>query len=778
MHRARLLTAAVSGALLAGLLAAAPPGATADEPPVPVPVLAPRDDTVCPALFGYSDDTLRPNVAQAIMAGNVDMGEYGTMTIPVRTPPPPAPGPEPTATPDPTGTPVPTPSPVPTASPVPPVPLLAPTWLPQASLDLAGNRYQSGLRWTLPLLRVGMDPGGNPVTRAAFTAQFVALLRDWVQNHPPSSRDLWINHPQYGGFRLGAFVCAVRELPDPVDNAWMAGQARVELAVQLRQFFVAGANNTMLNSALAAYAAAMQPGVGTVAQQNTARSNVLRLVTALTNADGSDKEGAPGYGVYLDTIMARVATVFDVYGQRAAAATVRAAIARSADFAAAASRPDRRLETIGDTDLQWIPKTLYPADSAATWVATSGAAGRPPRSRYTSWSGGYVFGRSAWVAGTDEQSTFYSVRTASTTPSSAHRHSDSTAVTYYSQGVPWVSDPGPYRYDTSGLRNYLRGRSAHSALVSAGTPAFIAPARWVTTGSAGGVDSTCVRDPAYEPSARVDLVRCVYFVRALDALVVQDFARPTARSTRVTQQFMLPPEVTSARVDAGAVTLTGRTPSGQDRLATLTTSRRPTATAATFGQTYGQSSAGRRVAVSWLAPVGLTSSTTTVLVPGMTGALADATRIGGRAALRISVGGRSVSFPTAYTRLPIPRVSSTLAMSKATLRRGAKVVLTGRLSAAGRALAGAVVTVQRYRPATRRWVTAGTTRTTAWGWYSLALRPTATGRRSYRVSVAGKPGASGWKAGESRTVRLTVVKPKPKPPVKTRSTVSVHKTRR
>jgi hypothetical protein len=581
----------ITAALLGGVLLA--PSASGDPVPPPVAPVTylPQDDVVCPNLFGYQDDTLKRKTARAIMTGVVDMGDYGVMTIPL----------------DPTGT------------------TLQPTWRTQSSLDLAGNRYLDSLEWTVPLLRVGADltavrpadPEGP-----AMTAQFVSLLRSWVASQPkPAKRGVWVNHPQYGGFRLGVFVCAARELADPVDNAWAVGQAQAELAVQLAGFSVAGANNTMLNAQLAAYAAAKE--VGSATQQAQARSNVVRLLAALANVDGSDREGAPGYGRYLATIESRTAVVLEQYGDAAGAALARAAIARSADFLVAASRPDRRIETIGDTGYQRIPDTLFAAGSPATWVATSGASGSRPTQRYSSWSGGYVFGHSKWVAGDDEESTFYSVRTGASTPNAAHRHSDTTAVTWYARGLSWVADPGPYRYDTSALRSYVRGRAAHSALVAPGSPRFVAPARWVRSKAAHGVQRTCLRDPAYETSAaHVQVVRCVYYLRDLDALVVQDFVRPTERTRKVRQQFLLPPEVTSARAAGTQVALRGETASGAVRSAVLRSTRAPvvrkaTKTRAMLGRKYGERESGRVVKVVWKARVGLTSVSTSVLSPGL-----------------------------------------------------------------------------------------------------------------------------------------------------------------
>ncbi len=719
------VVALVGVGLVAGLLLPVPMPSYADDPPAPV-VLAPVDDLVCPNLFGYKDNSLKRKTARAVMTGVVDMDEYGSFTVPVD----------------------------------PMTQRLRPTWRTQATLDLAGNRYVDSLSWTLPLLRVGLDLQAKEKTAAegiAMTAQFVALARQWVAVQPaPGKRGVWVNHPQYGGFRLGVFTCAVRELPDPVDNAWMVEQTRAELAVQLGGFSVSGANNTMLNSQLAAYAAAHE--VGTPGQRAQARANVLALVARLTYADGSDREGAPGYGVYLATIEARTAAVMEQYGARTDAATVRATLARTAGFAAAASRPDRRLETIGDTQYRRIPATLYGSGSPATWVATSGEEGSKPADRFSRWTGGYVFGRSGWVAGTDEESTFYSVRTAATAPNTAHRHSDTTSVTWFSRGVSWVADPGPYRYDTSALRAHVRTRSAHSAFVAkGGGPAFLAPARWVRTRSGGGIDTTCVRDRSYEASARVQVVRCVYYVRSLDALVVHDVVRPTAKRTEVRQQFILPPEVTRARAQGRQVALDGVTGTQQQRSATVSSTRttqvkKAKGTRAMLGRDYGVREAGRLLRIPWSAPVGLTSSTTTVLSHG-----AATVTVAG-SSLRIATGGQSVVVPMAFTRFPRPKASVSLKATPARLVKGKKAVLKGKLRAAGRRLPGTVLTVQQQRG--NGWKKVATTRTDGKGRYSLKLRGAKLGTAAYRVKVAGASGAAGWKKATAKAVKVTVVKRK------------------
>ncbi|HET8970521.1 MAG TPA: heparinase II/III family protein, partial [Candidatus Nanopelagicales bacterium] len=594
----------------------------------------------------------------------------------------------------------------------------------------------------------------------AMVAQFMALLRSWVATHPPESRTRWMNHPQYGGFRLATFVCGVREVANARDNAWLVRQAQRELRVQLDGYFLSGSNNTMLTGQLAAYAAAKT--VGTRAQQRQAREHLLALAGRQSYADGSDREGAPGYGLYAATILSRAGKVFAAFGQDGDAATIRARLRRSGDFLAAASRPDRRLETLGDTDFKGIPDSLYPNGSAATWVATSGERGSRPPERYTDWTGGYAFGRSGWVAGQDESSTFYSFRTGRSTPGTAHRHSDTTAVTFYSRGVSWVADPGPYRYDSSALRAYVRGRAAHSALVTAGSAAFVAPARWVRSRSSRGVDRTCARDPAYERTARLQVVRCVYYVRTLDALVVQDFVRPTDRSTRVRQQYLLPPGVTAARSAGNRLVLAATTASGADRNATVTSNRRAVVsvkpgTRSLLGRDYGIAETGTMLAVPWRAPVGLTSRAVTVLTTDGAPAEVLPGRRDGKRVLTVKVGSRSAVVDAGYHRFARAHARVGFSASKARLGKGRRLVLSGRVEAAGRAVRGATVRLQRHPQGKGRWVQVAATRTGAAGRYRIVAHPREVGTFRYRTKVTGTHGSAGWKPGtsEPRIVKVT-----------------------
>ncbi|MFI7585899.1 heparinase II/III family protein [Spongisporangium articulatum] len=578
------------------------------------------EDAICNSMHTLKVPTDESAKATAIMAGTVDMGMYGTMKLAKN-----------------------------------------PNWKPQAGLDTAGDRYMNSLHWALPLLREGTRPGNKQA--AAQTARFVALLHDWVADHPVADRTKWINHPQYAGFRLGTFVCAHRLLTDKSEKAWMAAQIKIDLGVLLAAFTTTGANNTMLNAQLAALAGAYE--AGTTSQRAAAVANVAALRSTLMNPDGSDIEGAPGYGAYLGEILVRTAKVLTAYGLSGDADATRTLISRQADFLTQASRPDRRIESIGDGELKTIRTGVYPSTSSANWLATKGAEGTRPSTLYSRWQGGYVFGHSGWRAGNrDGLSSFYSLRTSTQAPLTAHRHLDTTSVTFFSKGVSWIGDPGPYRYDGSALRGFITKRGAHSALVPTGSMTTNAPGVVKYSSSSDLVDKTCVLDTAYQATTGVQLLRCVYYLRSLDALVVQDFVRTTGPaptgSSAVKQQWVLSPMVTSTAVAGGAqLRLDGVTATGLKRTGSFITTGDASvspagSTLGVFGTTYGKKADGTVVTVPLVAKAGgATSSVTTVIAPTdaplstQTGTSAN-----GRPTLKVIAGADSQRFVLALTTFP------------------------------------------------------------------------------------------------------------------------------
>ncbi len=534
------------------------------------------EDAICNAMHTWRVPTDESAQAAEIMAGTVNMSTYGTMYL----------GED-------------------------------PDWSDQPTLDLAGNRYQDSLHWALPLLREGTR-GGEAADQ--MTARFFMLLQDWVTDHPTEARGSWIDHQQYGGFRLGTWVCANRLLTDPAQRAWVAEQMKIDLRVQLKRFTTNGANNTMLNSQLAAFAAAWE--VGTPKQRKRALINVNALRAMLLNADGSDIEGAPGYGSYLSQIFLRTEKVLTARKAVKSAAAVRESINRQGDFLAQATRPDRNIESIGDGALRKIASGIFKPKTAAEWVRTGGASGTRPALKYSHWQGGYAFGRSGWVKGRDQKSTFYSLRTSTMAPPTAHRHLDTTGVTFYSDGVSWIGDPGPYRYDSSPLRRFINKRAAHSALIAAAPMTPSAPGVLVPAVPTKTADKTCVRDTAYEKTAGIGLTRCVYYLRDIDALVIQDVVSSATAVANVTQQWVLSPQVNSVvEQPTGGYLMTGTTTTGRQRSARILTSG--TAYVAPsdgllgeFGTKYGQQRPGTVMSLPMTISAGVTQQALTVVAAG------------------------------------------------------------------------------------------------------------------------------------------------------------------
>ncbi len=653
--------------------------------------------------------------ARAIMGGTVDMNQYGTMTLAAN-----------------------------------------PSWKPQAGLDTAGDRYMHSLHWALPLLKTGLALGD--AEGQAMERRFVDLMVDWVRDHPVSKRTYWQNHPQYLGFRIGTFVCMNRLATAPAHRDWAAKQLRVELKKALA--YGTSGNNTTLNLKLTAYAGARQ--AGTAAQRTTLRDQTVNVARRLAHADGSDLEGAPGYGLYLGTIMHRAHQVFTRYGATSSAAKIASMLQARGSFYAHASRPDRYLETIGDTHLQRIPAGVFSANSEAEWVRTSGASGAKPSALYKRYAGGYAFGRSGWVAGTDTSSTFYSLRTADRYALPSHRHADTTAMTWYADGVDWVADPGPYAYDGSGLRSAVVRRNAHSALVAPGTPNRSVYGSVKAASSAGGVDRTCVYDAGYLASSGFELARCLYYLRAIDAVVVEDLVRSTKQSGTIQQQWVLPSGVT-ARTSGRHVALSSPDLTGVTRNARMLTSGVPrvsgaTTTAGILGQVYGKSTRGSVVRVPLSVATGKTTRVVTVLTSSGTPGVARTT-VRGHKALRVTVNGRVQTVTTSVNEFARLAAKVSFARSKAKVKVGQKVRFSTRVTSLGLPAKRAKVVLQERRKG--KWRKVRTLRTKANGRVSTKVKMTSKGTKRYRVVVRAKKGSKGWRTVTSPTVTVKVKK-KPK----------------
>lgn len=461
------------------------PAPTDTAAPVAVPVAAPAPlpkelGSWCLALFPPGSVAAEKKNAWALMGGKATMGDGGTYVLTEH-----------------------------------------PNWKPQAGTDTSGDRHVNSLFWALPLLYRGVH-----VQNQAMVDRFRTLITYWINDHQ-GKRGTWVDGSIYGGLRTETLLCAAQTLNDPVMAAAALRDAKTMVKPNFGARGVAtGANNTDLVRQLGAIGTFCW--VGDVANRDRAWANFVAVARGIVNDDGSDVEGSPGYATYIEKLLRD--------GERAAATCgipsaplpqLRGAIY---NFIAQATRPDYKLAPIGDTIDKSVTKNFGVGDSVADWVRSSGTVGNPPLSVYSAYNGGYAFGRAGWRPQPGGADTFYSVRYDSTRPRTAHTHDDGGGVTIYSRGVEWITDRGPYRYDNaSKLRAFVRTRAAHSA-VTVGQVARRWPghARLVKAGSdwqQGGNDVTCVRDETWKT---VGVVRCVEYIRSVDAIVVVDYVNAAA----------------------------------------------------------------------------------------------------------------------------------------------------------------------------------------------------------------------------------------------------------
>ena len=457
--------------------------------PPPVTAMPAALGSWCEALFPPGGAAAEKKAAQALLAGKADMGAGGTYTLSAH-----------------------------------------PNWKPQAGTDTSGDRHVHSLNWALPLLYRGVHKQVHSMVQ-----RFSDLMHYWIADNK-GKRGTWVNASIYGGLRTQTLVCAAQTLNDPV-----IAQAALEDANRMLGALnygpgstATGRNNTDLIRQTGALAARCWVNDSLGAQR--AWRNLNAVARGVVQPDGSDIEGSPWYAVYIEKLL-RV-------GERSASTcgidpsslgTLRSSIV---DFVAQAVRPDFKLESLGDSIARTLPKDFSAGDARSMWVRSAGASGTPSQPIYSTFLGGYAFGRAGWQPQLGMADTFYSMRFSSSRPATAHAHDDGGALTLYSRGVQWISDPGPYRYEnSSSLRWYMKSRAAHSSVSITGAKRLGTHRTALATGRSdwqtGGNDLTCTVDTSYQ---KVQVKRCVQYIRSVDAVVVTD--EVTARKGKKGRQFV------------------------------------------------------------------------------------------------------------------------------------------------------------------------------------------------------------------------------------------------
>lgn len=496
--------------------ATAPTDPAAPAAPVVTPIPLPTElGSWCTTLYPPKKTSVERRKAQELMAGRVDMGKMGVYNLGER-----------------------------------------PNWQPQSGTDTSGDRHINSLDWALPLLYRGVHK-----QVPALVDRFRQLMYWWIEDHR-GPRGTWVDGSIYGGLRTQTLVCAAQTLNDPV-----IAQAALEDALTMVKSnagdrgVAIGSNNTDLirqTGALAAFCwSANWP------LRDRAWANLVSVAQALVHDDGSDVEGSPGYSEYVELLLREVETSAATCGMPAD--PIPELRGRIYDFLAQAVRPDFQLESLGDTINEPLRTTFGTGDARADWVRSRGTAGTPPTPIYTSYQGGYVFGRSGWQPQPGGADTYYSLRYKSSRPATAHTHDDGASLTLFSRGVEWLIDPGPYRYENgSKLRWFMKTRAAHSSFTVAkvahnkfrGVQNVKAVSEWST----GGNDVTCLQDDSW---ATVSVTRCTQYIRSVDAIVVVDYVNAApgkgkkSRNRLFWQRWQLAPGLSATNTDDVMTLATG-----------------------------------------------------------------------------------------------------------------------------------------------------------------------------------------------------------------------------
>lgn len=403
-----------------------------------------------------------------------------------------------------------------------------PDWTDQPSTDVAGNRSVNSLEWLGPLVAEGIARNNDKMlSRARF------LIYDWAVEHPVTRPFDETDQPLIAGKRMVALNCAATGLDDPVVRGIASAEASRMEAMQSSW----GAPN---NTDLVGYSGLLFNAcfVGDDAQRGRAEAGLNRVAKALVNRDGSDIEGSPSYANYTAQLMNDAIKIMNACNINSEILTTRRAALQN--FVSYTIRPNFLWDTIGDSTTERLTTFSNPLGTPLFWAASRGTNGTSPTNLYSLFpDGGYLFARSAWSA----DATYYSLRATPQGRTSPHAHDDSTSLTFYSQGVQWIADPGPYRYDKSVIRDGIVKRSAHPALALEGLR-VVRKGGFIKSTTSLDQDETCVRD---EPYAKVTMIRCVEYQRATDLLVVKDrlIDRRKAKSPKIAwvQRWQIPPGV-------------------------------------------------------------------------------------------------------------------------------------------------------------------------------------------------------------------------------------------
>lgn len=316
------------------------------------------------------------------------------------------------------------------------------------------------LRWLDPLRRVSVSLAGHdPNGRARH--EWVRICSSWMDHclfakHPVAWKDMAV------GVRTIELVLGYPLVPKEE-------QGRFLECIKIHARHLANPRNHargnhLLHQLQGLYVAAKF--LGDERLEESAIRHLAALLAESFDDEGVNAEGALGYHDMNIQWWGQVAT--RLRREQAEIAGLDEVLFKARECIVHGVRPDLLMETIGDTGVD--KRLVLDRTPEARFARSGGRRGRAPREVSRCFDAGYAFGRSGWGesdrAFRDE--TFYSLRFGP--DKSMHGHRDSTSVTLYSRGVPWIVDPGLFAYGQSEMREFMCSRPAHNVVVDLRRP--------------------------------------------------------------------------------------------------------------------------------------------------------------------------------------------------------------------------------------------------------------------------------------------------------------------
>lgn len=390
------------------------------------------------------------------------------------------------------------------------------------------------LRWLEPLRRSGMNGDIDAADR------WIHVVKSWVESNPRdhSAADFaWADMVE--AIRS---MCMVFGLPLAGENNEWLLKSIWEHGEWLSNASHIGKANHALHQHQALFI------IGRLFDNevwvDTAVSRLMDLFAQSYDDQGVNVEGSLGYHknnyIWWRTALRRLS----VEGIECSIASERLDLALVE--LAHATRPDGKLELIGDTETTDLSSVSAPQ---LDYIKSAGAFGEPPKDKSTVYRAGYAFGRSGWgeYERDFEDELYYSL---SFGPQNRiHGHCDGGSITLHSNRQPWLVDAGKYAYKADAMRDYCLSRLGHNVIVIEGSQ--YDPSSQVELVShtlSTDLDEYVLRDAGYEG---VVINRHVVYCRAGDFFVVVDTVKSTRGCVTARQRWHLDPQTKSEATRTG-----------------------------------------------------------------------------------------------------------------------------------------------------------------------------------------------------------------------------------